>query len=437
MKCTVCTHPQHHAIDQALLAGDATYEALSRQYGPSLSAIYRHKKHLETKTRRARARLRDNLSLGFFCKLNNFLAQIQNAAQTADAEGNAAVVLKAATSGPGLLPPSPNRNCPWSWTWFTASWPRPSGPPRTASCPPTRRSSPTATRPSPPACSSPAPTLPPYRLPRTKLTTTTKMTGMKYHRRMRPVRLPPLPNYCKDSTLAPAPLHPHFSKLGTQNSKLPQPPTRNWQPKTKREFSAKKARNYREIRALPRRNNKQYQYDNISEKTSAKNPCVGRDPQGGASQSDAPPAVQTCPLCAPREHPKSGQPPINQSKLPTNLSLSACAASGPKLPPPPNTPATPSCSMRSISRKKPRPWPSSRPPRPRRPPTPSQTPPTPHSNLQNPAPDTPKPLEPLCPKKNLGDWLFALAHGYRRDNPPKHIPDRRWEEDFGNPRNFW
>ncbi len=103
MKCTTCAHPQRQAIDQALLAGDATFEALSRQYGPSISALYRHKKHLEAKTRRARARLRDNLSLGFFCKLNNFLAQIQNAAQTADAEGNAAVVLKTATVGTRII----------------------------------------------------------------------------------------------------------------------------------------------------------------------------------------------------------------------------------------------------------------------------------------------------------------------------------------------
>ncbi len=103
MKCTTCAHPQRQAIDQALLAGDATYEAISRQYGPSISALYRHRKHLEAKTRRARARLRDNLSLGFFCKLNNFLAQIQNAAQTADAEGNAAVVLKAATVGTRII----------------------------------------------------------------------------------------------------------------------------------------------------------------------------------------------------------------------------------------------------------------------------------------------------------------------------------------------
>ena len=55
MKCTTCAHPQRQAIDLALLAGDATYETLSRQYGPSISALYRHKKHLEAKTRRARA----------------------------------------------------------------------------------------------------------------------------------------------------------------------------------------------------------------------------------------------------------------------------------------------------------------------------------------------------------------------------------------------
>ncbi len=66
MKCTVCTHPQHQAIDQALLVGDATYEALSRQYGPSLSAIYRHKKHLETKTRRARAQVAGQPEPGVF-----------------------------------------------------------------------------------------------------------------------------------------------------------------------------------------------------------------------------------------------------------------------------------------------------------------------------------------------------------------------------------
>ncbi len=95
--------------------------------------------------------------------------------------------------------------------------------------------------------------------------------------------------------------------------------------------------------------------------------------------------------------------------------------------------------MRNISRKKTPPWPSL--PRlrtpPRHPPDPQPDPGNQPLETQNPQPEPPKALEPLCPKKNLGDYLFALAHGYRRDNPPKHIPDRRWEEDFGNPRKFY
>jgi hypothetical protein len=29
-----------------------------------------------------------------------------------------------------------------------------------------------------------------------------------------------------------------------------------------------------------------------------------------------------------------------------------------------------------------------------------------------------------------------VTHGYWPDEAPKEIPDRRWEEDFGNPRRF-
>ena len=53
-----------------------------------------------------------------------------------------------------------------------------------------------------------------------------------------------------------------------------------------------------------------------------------------------------------------------------------------------------------------------------------------------PDPNPPDPDKPLNPFTHPADYLFALTHGYRRDNPPKHIPDRRWEEDFGNPRKF-
>jgi hypothetical protein len=53
-----------------------------------------------------------------------------------------------------------------------------------------------------------------------------------------------------------------------------------------------------------------------------------------------------------------------------------------------------------------------------------------------PDPNPPDPDKPLNPLTHPADYLFALTHGYRRDNPPEHIPDRRWEEDFGNPRRF-
>ena len=33
-------HPRRQAIDQALLAENATFAALSQQYGPSLSALF-------------------------------------------------------------------------------------------------------------------------------------------------------------------------------------------------------------------------------------------------------------------------------------------------------------------------------------------------------------------------------------------------------------
>jgi hypothetical protein len=41
------------------------------------------------------------------------------------------------------------------------------------------------------------------------------------------------------------------------------------------------------------------------------------------------------------------------------------------------------------------------------------------------------------------DELFHMAHGYPRNNPPKHIPNRRREEDFrsssvfGDPRKIY
>ena len=56
MPCPVCHHPQRHDLDQALLAENATFAALSRKYGPSISPLWRHKKYLQEKMRQAENR---------------------------------------------------------------------------------------------------------------------------------------------------------------------------------------------------------------------------------------------------------------------------------------------------------------------------------------------------------------------------------------------
>ena len=76
-KCTVCQHPRRQAIDQALLARAGTLEALSRQFGPSMSALHRHKKHLRENLRQAQQRLDDNLRLGLLFKLNQTLDRVE------------------------------------------------------------------------------------------------------------------------------------------------------------------------------------------------------------------------------------------------------------------------------------------------------------------------------------------------------------------------
>jgi hypothetical protein len=103
MKCTVCHHKQRHDIDYALLAENATFAALSQKYGPSISALYRHKKHLEEKVRRARQRFKDSQQQGCLFKLNAFLDNIQRAVQSAEADGNVDQVLKGSHVGSRII----------------------------------------------------------------------------------------------------------------------------------------------------------------------------------------------------------------------------------------------------------------------------------------------------------------------------------------------
>jgi hypothetical protein len=43
--CTVCLHPERKAIDEALFRNKAPFRNVSKQYGVTASALFRHKKH--------------------------------------------------------------------------------------------------------------------------------------------------------------------------------------------------------------------------------------------------------------------------------------------------------------------------------------------------------------------------------------------------------
>jgi hypothetical protein len=112
-KCTVCHHPDLHAIDLALLAGAPSLQALSRQFGPSKSALYRHKEHLQEKISQARRRLDQNLRLGLVFKLNQVLDRVEQAAVKAQAADNVDQVLKAARVEGRLIRDLGKMTAPW------------------------------------------------------------------------------------------------------------------------------------------------------------------------------------------------------------------------------------------------------------------------------------------------------------------------------------
>ena len=112
-KCTVCNHPLLHDIDQALLAGNGTLAALSRQYGPSPSALHRHKKHLREKIFEARRCLDQNLRQGYFFKLNQTLAEVETASAKAQAADNVDQVFKGARVKNRLIRDLSKMETPW------------------------------------------------------------------------------------------------------------------------------------------------------------------------------------------------------------------------------------------------------------------------------------------------------------------------------------
>jgi len=94
MLCKTCAHPQRRAIDLALLRGNTSYADLSRQYGLSMSSLYRHKKHLNQKILQAREHLKGNLLRDSLFQFNLLLAALQRTLQNAEADANPRLVLQ-------------------------------------------------------------------------------------------------------------------------------------------------------------------------------------------------------------------------------------------------------------------------------------------------------------------------------------------------------
>ena len=102
-KCTICHHPERQTIDGALLADNDTYAALSQQYGPSISALWRHKKHLQEKIRQTEKRLENNRRQETLFRYNDFLETTRQLVRTASADGDTRQVLRAVREGTRIL----------------------------------------------------------------------------------------------------------------------------------------------------------------------------------------------------------------------------------------------------------------------------------------------------------------------------------------------
>ena len=102
-KCTICHHPERQAIDCALLTDNDTYAALSQHYGPSISALWRHKKHLQEKIRQTEKRLENSLRQETLFRYNDFLESTRQIVRTASADGDTRQVLRAVREGTRIL----------------------------------------------------------------------------------------------------------------------------------------------------------------------------------------------------------------------------------------------------------------------------------------------------------------------------------------------
>jgi hypothetical protein len=101
--CTVCSHPQHLEINQALLSGDVTQQSLCHKYGVSKSALSRHKDHLKDNMYRARCRLQEIREQGSVFLLNEALESVRRSIAAAEADNNYTAVFRGANAVSRLI----------------------------------------------------------------------------------------------------------------------------------------------------------------------------------------------------------------------------------------------------------------------------------------------------------------------------------------------
>ena len=103
MSCSICHHPHRRAIDLALLSGSRTLRSLEQQYGSSRTSFWRHKNHLEDRLFQARERFQRSQAQVSLLKLNGFLDQVEQAVQAAAADGQIDRVFKGSYIGSRIL----------------------------------------------------------------------------------------------------------------------------------------------------------------------------------------------------------------------------------------------------------------------------------------------------------------------------------------------
>ncbi len=441
MKCTVCTHNQIKDIDRALLTG-ATLISLSQKYSLSTSAVHRHKTHLLDKMRQAKKRLRASLDQGLFFKLNTYLELSLQAARAASAENNFRALNQSTREGTRVVALMKKMEFELDdelvyCLMYSTQWALQDSllPDAFQALADTRQTMSVN-------LFSPCPEPPPPDLDEDDdededddddwddwdEDEDTEETSTSVPEIINPALETPGPGIPPGSTPDPIPAQPQTAQPQTENCLL-----KMW------EKSGKVPGNIPSLKD----NSEQYQLDLFEEKNAGKNPKSRRPvaspgPEEISTTPDRdtpdPSPAQNSTLETRNSEPgtlfqrlrrkwaKTGKAPqysCNYDEIYAEYlrdtepdKIAGGTASGdPGL----SSPIPPPFSQASA-------------------PDPALATQNQPPDIPNSAPETPKAREPLDPFTHPKEYYFALEHGYRIEDTPQHKPDRRRQEDFGNPR---